>query len=171
MTDIITEIMVEVLEIFGIATKELTRGSASEFLISYLWIFAKACAEKFLRKLAGVADLESALERLDRLTQEEARMALAEVLRMTHDIYDEVKVVDGKVESVQGKVADVGEQMKDMGDKVEDIDDKVKEIHDLFAEALYFVAYVFHFVVSVFHLVQVFINGVRYLYTQPQMRF
>ncbi|KAI9447127.1 hypothetical protein BJY52DRAFT_1420483 [Lactarius psammicola] len=36
MTDIITEIMVEVLTIFGIATKELRRGSASEFPISCL---------------------------------------------------------------------------------------------------------------------------------------
>ena len=36
MTDIITEIMVEVLTIFGIATKELRRGSASEFLIGWL---------------------------------------------------------------------------------------------------------------------------------------
>ena len=34
MTEIITEIMVEVLKIFGIATKELKRGSASAF-----WIF------------------------------------------------------------------------------------------------------------------------------------
>ncbi|KAH8988144.1 hypothetical protein EDB86DRAFT_3245561 [Lactarius hatsudake] len=33
MTNIITKIMVEVLTIFGIATKELRRGSASEFLI------------------------------------------------------------------------------------------------------------------------------------------
>ena len=33
MTDIITEIMVEVLIIFGIATKEMGRGSASEFWI------------------------------------------------------------------------------------------------------------------------------------------
>jgi hypothetical protein len=33
MTNIITEIMVEVLNIFGIATKELRRGSASEFII------------------------------------------------------------------------------------------------------------------------------------------
>ena len=31
MTGIITEIMVEVLRIFGIATKELRRGSASKF--------------------------------------------------------------------------------------------------------------------------------------------
>ena len=31
MTEIITQILVEVLKIFGIATKELKRGSASEF--------------------------------------------------------------------------------------------------------------------------------------------
>ena len=36
MTDIITDIMVEVLKIFGIATKELRRGTASEFCIGYL---------------------------------------------------------------------------------------------------------------------------------------
>ncbi|KAH9052803.1 hypothetical protein EDB87DRAFT_342434 [Lactarius vividus] len=72
MTDIITEIMVQVLTIFGIATKELRRGSA----------------EKFLKKLAGRTDLEDAVKKLDRLTQEEARMALAEVLRLTHSVRD-----------------------------------------------------------------------------------
>jgi len=35
MTDIITDIMVEVLTIFGIATKEIRRGTASEFPIVY----------------------------------------------------------------------------------------------------------------------------------------
>ena len=34
MTNIITEIVAEVVRIFGIATKELKRGSASEFPIS-----------------------------------------------------------------------------------------------------------------------------------------
>ena len=34
MTDIIMEIMVEVLKIFGIATKELRSGSASEFRLA-----------------------------------------------------------------------------------------------------------------------------------------
>ena len=37
MTNIITEIMVEVLKIFGIATKELRRGSASEMPIAGLF--------------------------------------------------------------------------------------------------------------------------------------
>ena len=100
MTDIITEIMVEVLKIFGIATKELRRGSASEFRIGYLRMFTKRRVEKFLRKLAGMADLEGALKKLDLLTQEEARMALAELLRITDN-------VRGKVESVGGKVDEV----------------------------------------------------------------
>ncbi|KAI9438881.1 hypothetical protein BJY52DRAFT_1217340 [Lactarius psammicola] len=114
MTDIITEIMVEVLTIFGIATKELRRGPA----------------KKFLKKLAGRTDLEDALKKLDRLTQEEARMALSEVLRVTHSVRDEVKVVDGKVVIVDDKVEDVGDKVGDIGNKVEDIGDKVEDIGD-----------------------------------------
>ena len=45
-----------------------------------------------------MTDLEDAVKRLDNLTQEEARMALSEVLRITHNIRDEVKVVDDKVQ-------------------------------------------------------------------------
>src|SRR5580693_2246281 len=101
MTEIITEIMVEVLKIFEIATKELRRCSTSEFRIGYLRMFTKGRVGKFLRKLAGIADLEDALKKLDRLTQEESRMTLAEVLRITHCARDEVKVVDDKVECVR----------------------------------------------------------------------
>jgi DNA-nicking Smr family endonuclease len=54
-----------------------------------------------------MADLEDALKKLDRLTQEEARMALAEILRVTHDVRNEVKVVDGKVENIGDKVQTV----------------------------------------------------------------
>ncbi|KAH9060256.1 hypothetical protein EDB87DRAFT_622937 [Lactarius vividus] len=112
MTNIITKIMVEVLTIFGIATKELRRGSA----------------KKFLKKLAGMADLEDAVKKLDRLTQEEARMALAEVLKITQIVRDEVKVVDSKVESIDGKVEDMGYKVGDMGDKVDDMCDKVDDV-------------------------------------------
>ncbi|KAN0139438.1 hypothetical protein V8E53_002939 [Lactarius tabidus] len=118
MTNIITEIMAEVLRIFGIATKELKRGSA----------------KKFLRRLAGMVDLEDALKKLDRLTQEEARMAHAEVLRTTHSIRNEVKIVDGKVERVEDKVEGVGDKVEEVGDKVGDkvqcVDDKVQVIID-----------------------------------------
>ena len=94
MTDIITEIMVEVLKIFGIATKELRRGSASEFPIGCLLIMIERCVEKFLRKLTGMTGLEDALEKLDRLTQEEARMALVEVLRIKQLLQDWLSPAD-----------------------------------------------------------------------------
>ena len=53
--------------------------------------------EKYLKKLAGRTDLEDALKRLDKLTQEEARMAAAQLLKITHDIENKVtQVIDGK---------------------------------------------------------------------------
>ena len=114
-----TQILVEVLKIFGIATKELRRGSASEFRLTARRVSTKLRVEKFLRKLAGMADLEDALKKLDRLTQEEARMANAEVLRITHSIRDGVTIVDGRVGEVGGKVGDVGNQVQCVDDKVQ----------------------------------------------------
>ena len=81
-----------------------------------------------------MADLEDALKKLDRLTQEEARVALAEMLRITHNVRDEVKIVDGKVERVENKVEVVGDKVSDkvegVGDKVEEVGDKVEELGD-----------------------------------------
>jgi hypothetical protein len=79
--------------------------------------------EKFLKRLAGRTDLEDSLKKLDRLTQEEARMAIAEVLRVTHSVLDEVKTVDGKVESVEDKVEEIS-------DKVQCVDQKVQVVID-----------------------------------------
>ena len=59
-----------------------------------------------------MADLESALKKLDRLTQEEARMAHAEALRMTHSIRNEVKVVDDKVQVVIDGARDLSSELK-----------------------------------------------------------
>jgi hypothetical protein len=44
--------------------------------------------------------MEDALKRLDKLTQEEARMATAEVQRATHAIDERVASVDDKVTEV-----------------------------------------------------------------------
>jgi hypothetical protein len=49
--------------------------------------------EKFMNKLLGKNEVEDALKRLDKLTQEEARMATAEVLEVTRGIDDKVNVV------------------------------------------------------------------------------
>jgi uncharacterized protein YoxC len=101
-----------------------------------------------------MADLEDALKKLDRLTQEEARMAHAEVLRITHSIRDEVKVVDGKVEKVDDKVDGVGDKVEEVGNKVEDVGDKVEDVGDK--------------VQYVDDKVQVVIDGARGLSTQSK---
>ncbi|KAH8992311.1 hypothetical protein EDB86DRAFT_1498854 [Lactarius hatsudake] len=49
------------------------------------WI-ANLCSEKYLKMLIGKKEMEDALRRLDKLTQEEARMAAAETLRLSHII-------------------------------------------------------------------------------------
>ena len=49
--------------------------------------------ETFLRKLLGKNDVEDALKRLDTLTQEEARMATAETLKVARNVDDKVTVV------------------------------------------------------------------------------
>ena len=52
---------------------------------------------RYLKKLIGRKDVENALQRLDKLTQEEARMAAAETLTITRGIYDNVKDVGERV--------------------------------------------------------------------------
>jgi hypothetical protein len=58
------------------------------------------CSEKYGKKLIGMTGIEDALKRLDKLTQEEARMAIAENLRVTHAVNERVASVDNKVAEV-----------------------------------------------------------------------
>ena len=97
MKDIVVKIMVEVLGIFAIVTKEVKQGRASESILRDTSPVAHGDLEKYLKKLIGRRDIEDALRRLDILTQEEARMATAQVLKLAHHIKDGVKSVDDKV--------------------------------------------------------------------------
>jgi hypothetical protein len=107
MRDIIVKIMVEVLSILGIVTKEIGQGKMSTSFRNEISAKVDLRAEKFFKKLVGRKDVEDALQRLDQLTQEEARMAAAETLTITRDIDDSVKGVDQKVQRVDMKVEGV----------------------------------------------------------------
>ena len=100
------------------------------FRLVVIRIPTKWCTEKFFRKLAGMADLEDALNKLDRLTQEEVRIANAEVFRITQSIRDGVKVVGGKIKDIGDKVEGVGDKVEEVGDKVEDVGNKVEDVAD-----------------------------------------
>ncbi|KAH9165412.1 hypothetical protein EDB89DRAFT_2076826 [Lactarius sanguifluus] len=112
MTDVIIKIMVEGLSIFAIATKEIKQGRA----------------KKYFKKLMGRRDIEDALQRLDKLTQEEARMATAEVLRLTQNVSDKVKGIGDQVEGVNMGVQAVDRKVQAVDDRVRVVDDNVKLI-------------------------------------------
>jgi hypothetical protein len=60
-------------------------------------LVVESAAEKFAKKLLGESEVESVLKRLDRLTQEEARMAVVQTLEVVHGLMCNMKVVmDGE---------------------------------------------------------------------------
>jgi hypothetical protein len=67
-------------------------------------MWANLCTEKFLKKLVGRKDIEDALKRLDQLTQEEARMAAAQILKLTNAVDNKVTGVGNKLEEVDDKM-------------------------------------------------------------------
>ena len=81
----------------------------------------KRCLEKYGKRLIGKTEMEDALKKLDKLTQEEARMIIAENLRATHTVDERVRGVAEQVLSVDDRVAGVD-------DRVANVDDKVTEV-------------------------------------------
>ena len=129
MTNMIVEIMVEVLNILALATKEVKRERLSEFLLHKFTIFySYFYLEKFFKRLVGNTDLEDSLQRLDRLTQEEALMASTAQLEMAQDINDRVASVQGEVQGTRGGVQIVRGDVQGVGHGVQAIDDRVRGI-------------------------------------------
>jgi hypothetical protein len=54
---------------------------------------AQRATEKFAKKLLGDSEIESILQRLDRLTQDEARMTVAQTLGVVHGLVGNMKEV------------------------------------------------------------------------------
>ena len=73
-------------------------------------------------------DVEDSLQRLDTLTQEEARMASAELLKVAHSVSGQVMVVDDRVKDVEERVGDVSGDVREVGKRVGDVDDRVQGV-------------------------------------------
>ncbi|KAF8259658.1 hypothetical protein EI94DRAFT_1706945 [Lactarius quietus] len=85
MTEIIVKIMLELLSILSQAKKQIKQGRLKQFA----------------KKLLGDSEIENILRRLDRLTQDEARMMEAHILEVVHGLMNNMKVVmDGGETSV-----------------------------------------------------------------------
>jgi hypothetical protein len=68
-------------------------------ITSDFWNSTHVSPEKYFKKLLGRNDVEDALKRLDKLTQEEAKMATAEVLKSTRNVDDNVQMLIHGIQS------------------------------------------------------------------------
>ena len=98
-------------------------------------------SEKYMKKLVGRTDMEDSLKRLDKLTQEEVRMATAQVLKVTHTINegvrgvaDQVVGVDDRVASVNDRVAGLDRRVEGIDDRVSGVDNKLEAVNDRVAD-------------------------------------
>jgi archaellum component FlaC len=120
--------------------------------------FPEKYLKKLIKKLIGNNEIEDALKRLDRLTQEEARMASAQLLEITDAINTEVREighnmivvddrvagVDDRVAGVDERVAGVDEHVAGVDDRVKDVDDQVKAVDDKLVTVIDGVQYIFY---------------------------
>ena len=93
MSDIVTKIMVEVLSVLALATKQIKQGRFSKWSAAIEHSQVDRGTEKFAKKLVGESDVEAALQKLDRLTQEEARFSATHILEVVHGLFDNLRVV------------------------------------------------------------------------------
>lgn len=78
--------------------------------------------------MRGNTDVEDSLDRLDKLTREEAQMASAELLRMTQSVDDGVKGVERTVQDARDDVQDLGNRVQDVDHRVQGVDDKLDQV-------------------------------------------
>ncbi|KAF8496229.1 hypothetical protein F5888DRAFT_417671, partial [Russula emetica] len=88
--------MVHVLHILALLTKEIKRGKI----------------KRFLRKLIGRPDIEDALRRFEKLTQEESRMVAVQNLKSTHGVGE-------KVTRLRNNVQDLGDGVEGANNKLD----------------------------------------------------
>ena len=83
-----------------------------------------------MKKLIGRKDIDDALKRLDKLTQEEVRMAVAQNLKATHAVDERVRGVANTVVAIEDGVARVDNRVAGVDDRVSRVDDRVARIDD-----------------------------------------
>ena len=98
MTEVVIKIVIELLSALALVTKQIKEGKASEFVLGeVLYYLAQRNAEKLVKKFLGEKDIEAVIQRLDRLTQDEARITAAQTLEVVYGLVQNMRVVmDGE---------------------------------------------------------------------------
>ena len=98
LTEIVVKILVELLSTLALVTKQVKQGKPSEYVFSEILSYLTQCdTVKLVKKLFGEKDVEAVLQRLGRLTQDEARITAAQTLEVVYGLTQNIRVVmDGE---------------------------------------------------------------------------
>jgi hypothetical protein len=83
-----------------------------------------------MKRLIGRTDVDDALKKLDKLTDEEARMAAAQNLKATHNVDERVRGVANTVVTIDNRVAGVDDRVGKVDDRVAGVDSRVVRVDD-----------------------------------------
>ena len=129
MMAIIVEIMVQVISILGIVTKEIKEGRISRLILVDIFPNLTFHAEKFSKRLVGINRLNDAFQQLDKLTQEEVLMAETEILEIAARIDKNVIDIAANVEVIDEGVKEVHVIVAGVNDKVESARVETQAVH------------------------------------------
>ena len=95
LDETVLKIMVELLSTLALVTKELRRGRSREYVpVDVLLFSVQVCnTARFVKKPFEGKDVEAVLQRLDRLTQDEARATATEILKVVYGLVQNMNVV------------------------------------------------------------------------------
>jgi hypothetical protein len=98
MTEIVVKILVVLLSALALVTQQIQQGRPSESVFGEVSHYLTQCnAEKLVKKLLGEKDVEVVIQRLDRLTQVEARITAAQTLEVVYSLAQNMTAVkDGE---------------------------------------------------------------------------
>ena len=98
MNETVVKILVELLSALALATKRIKQGRTSKLVFGeMLYYLTQRNSEKLVKNLFGEKDVEAVFQRLDRLTQDEARITAAQTLEVVYGLIQNMRVVmDGE---------------------------------------------------------------------------
>jgi hypothetical protein len=98
LTEMVVKILVELLSALALVTRQIKEGRPSESVFSEVLYYLTQCnAEKLVKKFLGEKDVEAVIQRLDRLTRDEARMTATQTLEVVYGLVQNMRVVmDGE---------------------------------------------------------------------------
>jgi hypothetical protein len=131
--DVIVKVMAEVLSVLAVATKVIEQRPIRKLITNDEQLrLTEACIETVFSKLVGYTVIDDALDRLDKVTREEALTVAAQALDAAHRVNDKVIGIADEVKGIDSKM---NGRVKGIESRVHCIEGKMKSFRDVLDSA------------------------------------